>query len=192
MIPVGNLFFYEAVGAFVFQEEDGVGISDGALDHGLGVTRERRSDYLEAWCIAEPGLDALGVVEGASWHDAVWRPDGDGAIPVAVRAVVELGRLVDDLVERRRDEVSELYLGNRAHPVNRQAYGRTHDQALSERRVHHPRSTEFLLQPLRNPENTAGPAYVLAEHHYRLVRAHLLGEPLVDGLEQILGSHRNP
>src|ERR687889_2614560 len=136
MIVVGNLLFYEAVGTFVFEEKYGVGISNGALDHGLGIGRERWRDYLEARCIAEPGLDALGVVEGASRHDAVWRPDGYGTIPVAVRAVMELGRLVDDLVERRRDEVSELYLGNRAHPVNREAYGRAHDQALSQRRVH--------------------------------------------------------
>src|SRR5918996_1739755 len=161
VIFVGNLLFYEAVGTFVFEEEDGVGISNGALDHGLGVGGERRRQPLEGWGIAEPGFDALGVVEGAAGHDTVGRPDGDGAIPVAVRAVVELGRLVDDLVERRRDEVRELYLGNRAHPVNREAYGRAHDQALSQRRVHHPRSTEFLLQPLRDPENTAGPAYVL-------------------------------
>src|SRR5215204_6357903 len=176
MIFVGNLLFYEAVGTFVFEEQDGVGISDGALDHGLGVGRKRWRDYLEARCIAEPGLDALGVVEGASRHDAVWRPDGDGAIPIAVRAVVELGCFVDDLVECRRDKVSELYLGHGAHTVHREAYGRAHDQALSQRRVHYPLSTELLLQPLRNPENTTGPAYVLAEHHYRLVRAHLLGE----------------
>src|ERR671913_997046 len=191
VIFVGNLLFYEAVGTFVFEEEDRVRVADGALYHGLGVGGERGRDHLEAWCIAEPGFDALGVVEGTAGHDTVGSPDGYGAIPVPVRAVVELGRLVDDLVERRRDEVSELYLGNRAHPVNREAYGRAHDQALSQRRVHHPRSTEFLLQPLRDPENTAGPAYVLAEHHYRLVRAHLLGEPLVDGLEQILRGHRN-
>src|SRR5215208_3449563 len=190
VIFVGNLLFYETVGAFVLEEKHGVGISNGALDHGLRITRECWRHYFEARYIADPGLDALGVVEGAAWHDAVGRPDGYGAIPVAVRAVVELGRLVDDLVERRRDKVSELYLGHGAHPVHREAYGRAHDQALSQRRVHHPLSTEFLLQPLRNPENTAGPAYVLAKHHYRLVRAHLLGEPLVDSLEQILRRHR--
>src|SRR5215210_2964391 len=143
MIFVGNLLLYEAVGTFVFEEEDGIGISDGAFDHGLGVGRERRRDYLEARRIAEPGFDALGVVEGAAWHDTVGSPDGYGAIPVAVRAVVELGRFVDDLVERRRNEVCELYLGHGTHPVDRQAYGRTYDQALSQRRVHHPRSTEF-------------------------------------------------
>src|SRR5215218_8531070 len=192
MILVGNLLFHEAVGTFVFEEKYGVGISNGALDHGLGVGRKRGRDHLEAWCIAEPGFDALGMVEGASWHDTVGSPNGYWAIPVAVRAVVELGCFVDDLVERRRDEVSELYLGHGAHPIHREAYGRAHDQALSQRRVHHPRSTELLLQPLRNPENTTGPAYVLAEHHYRLVRAHLFGEPLVDGLEQILRRHRYP
>src|ERR671921_222317 len=76
VIFVGNLLFYEAVGTFVFEEEDGVGISNGALDHGLGVGGERRRDHLEAWCIAEPGFDALGVVEGAAGHDTVGSPDG--------------------------------------------------------------------------------------------------------------------
>src|SRR5215204_2057677 len=185
VVFVGDLLLYEAVGTFVFEEEDGVGIADGALDHGLGVGGERRRDHLEARCIAEPGLDALGVVERAAWHDAVRRPDSYGTVPIAVRTVVEFGRLVDDLVERRRDEVRELYLGHGTHPVHRKAYGRAHDQALRQRRVHHPRGTELLLQPLCNPENTAGPAHILAEHHYRLVRAHLLGEPLMNGLQQI-------
>src|SRR5215204_893430 len=76
VIFVGNLLFYEAVGTFVFEEEDRVGISNGALDHGLGVGGERRRDHLEAWCIAEPGFDALGVVEGAAGHDTVGSPDG--------------------------------------------------------------------------------------------------------------------
>src|SRR5215211_1720369 len=189
IIFVGDFIFYEAVCAFVFEEEDGVGIADGALDHGLGVGGERRRDHLEARCIAEPGLDALGVVEGTAGHDAVRRPDGYGTVPVAVRTVVELGRLVDDLVERGRDEVRELYLGHGTHPVHRKTYGRAHDQALRQRGVHHPRGPELLLQSLRHPENTAGPAHILSEHHYRLIRAHLLGEPLMDGLEHILGSH---
>src|SRR5215216_6047251 len=195
-LPEGDLvvvFWYvlldQAVGAFVFEEEDGVGVADGALDHGLGVAGIGRCGHLEAWCIAEPGLDALGVIEGAARHDAVRRADGDRAVPVAVRAVVKLGCFVDDLVECRRDEVGELYLGHGAHPVHREAYGRANDQALRQRRVHHPCGPELLLQPLRYPENTTGPANILAEHHYRLVRAHLLGEPLVDGLEQILRRH---
>src|SRR5918994_2073894 len=71
----GNLLFYEAVGTFVFEEEDRVRVADGALYHGLGVGGERGRDHLEAWCIAEPGFDALGVIEGAARHDTVGSPD---------------------------------------------------------------------------------------------------------------------
>ena len=78
IVVVGYLFLDEAVGAFVFEEEDGVGVADGALDHGLGVGGEGGRDDLEARRVAEPGLDALRVVEGAAGHDAVGGADGYG------------------------------------------------------------------------------------------------------------------
>jgi len=53
-------------------------------------------------------------------------------------------------------------LRDRPHPGHREAYCRAHDQALRERRVEDPRRPELFLQTLRHPEDTAGPADVLA------------------------------
>src|SRR3712207_9213774 len=64
------------------------------------------------------------------------------------------------------------------------------DQALGERHVQDPRLPELLLQPLRHPEDAPGPTDVLAHHHHGLVRPHLLGQAVVDGLEQALRRHR--
>src|SRR5919107_1151294 len=46
MVFVRDLLLYEAVGTFVLEEEDGVWVADGALDHGLGVGGEGRRDHL--------------------------------------------------------------------------------------------------------------------------------------------------
>src|SRR3712207_7663838 len=54
-----------------------------------------------------------------SGHDAVGGPDGYGHPPRAVRAVVEAGGLVHDLIEGRRDEGGELYFRHGAHAINR-------------------------------------------------------------------------
>jgi hypothetical protein len=110
-----------------------------------GVGGVGRADDLEAGGVAEVRLDALGVVEGAAGDDAVGGPDRYGHVPGAVGAVVEAGGLVDDLVEGRRDEVGELYLGYRAHPVDGEPDGGAGDQALRQRRVQHPRGPELLL-----------------------------------------------
>src|SRR5215211_8927878 len=189
VVVVGYVLFYEAVRSLVLEEEDGVGVADGALQQSLGVGGEGRGDDLQARGVAEVRLDALGVVEGAAGHDAVGSPDGYGYVPRAVRAVVEAGGFAGDLVERRRDEVGELDLGYGAHPVHGEAYRGAYDQAFGQRRIHHPGRTELLLEALRDPEHPAGPAHVLAHDHHGLVGAHLLGQPLVDGLQQVLLGH---
>ena len=145
VVVFGDLFFGEPVGLFVLEKEDRVWVSDSALEHPLGIGREARGDDFEAGRVAEPGLDALGVVERATGHDAVGDADGYGDVPVTVGAVVEPGGLVDDLVEGRRDEVGELDLRHRTHPVHGETDGSAHDQAFGQRRVHYPNRPELIL-----------------------------------------------
>src|SRR5215212_5163017 len=132
----GDVLFYEAVGLLVLEEEDGVRIADRALQHPLSVRRKSRGDDFETGSVTEARFDALGVVEGPTGDRAVGSPDRHGTVPGAVGAVVEAGGLVDYLVEGRVDEVGELYLGNRTHPVYGEAYRGADYKALRQRRVH--------------------------------------------------------
>ena len=82
VVVVGNFLLDEACTVRLLFEGRGTGLedADGALDHGLGVGRSNW-EWAQPWARAllqEPGLDALRVVEGAAWYDAVRGADGDG------------------------------------------------------------------------------------------------------------------
>ena len=118
------------------------------------------------------GLDALRVVQGAV-HAATPRgADHEGHAEVAVGAVVDLGRLAHDLVERGVDEVGELDLGDRAQVGQCQPDGDADDRRLGERCVDHPPVAELGVQPVGGAEHAAARAHVLAEHEHSLVGRH--------------------
>ena len=98
-------------------------------------------------------------------------------------APVQLGGVVDQRVEAARQEVGELHLDDRAHPVDRRADRAADDRRLGERRVHAAQVAEGLGQAARDAEGAAVPAaHVLAEHEDALVGRHRLAERLAHRL----------
>ena len=90
---------------------------------------------------------------------------------LAARHEVGLRGLVDELVERERDEVDEHDLDHRPHAGLRGADGDTAHGRLADRRVAHALGAELLRQADRR---LVGPALgdVLADHDDALVVAH--------------------
>ena len=123
VVFLGHVAANEAIGTLVFQEDGGVVITDGALEQALGIVWRCGGDYLEAGCVAEEGLGALGVVEPAADATALRGAQDERNVELSGGAVPYAGRLADNLVDRGPNEVGELDFGDGAHSVHRSAEG---------------------------------------------------------------------
>ena len=123
----------------------------------------RRAHDLEARHVDEQRLGRLRVVGPAADAAADGRADDQLRRVLAARAVAVLGELADDLVVRGEDEVGELDLGDGHEAVERHADGGADDAALGERRVDDAVVAELVAEPLRDAEDAADLADVLAQ-----------------------------
>ena len=134
---------------------------------------------------AEPG-----AVHGADHHR------GHG---LAAEHVLELGGLVEDLVEADPHEVDEHQFGHRPQPGRGGTHGGADEAALGDRRVQHAVAAEPGHQSLGDAQRAAPgivlagrtePAgHVLAHDDDAVVALHLLAEGLVDRLTVALLGH---
>jgi hypothetical protein len=92
-------------------------------------------------------------------------------------------RLVDELIERERDEVDEHDLDHGAQTRLRGTDRNSADRTLADRRVAHPLGPELLGQPSRCGVGAAL-GDILAEHNHTLVDAHRVRQRLVDRLDE--------
>ena len=145
------------------------------------------------------GIEALAVLRGGAEAGAVHGADHHRGHRLAAEHVLELGGLVEDLVEADPHEVDEHQLGDRAQPGGRGTDGGTDEAALGDRRVQHAVAAELGHQPLGDAERAApgvvlaGRAQaagdVLAHDDDAVVALHLLAERLVDRLTVALLGH---
>ena len=96
---------------------------------------------------------------------------------------VRLRRLVDELIERERDEVDEHDLDDGSKPALGGADRDTADGALADRRVEHPVASE-LLGEAGGGQVGAALGDVLAEHDHPIVLTHRLRERPRDRLDE--------
>ena len=176
VVAVGHLLGDEPVHLLVLEHEDRVGIAHRGLEQAVGVGGRARNDHLDAGHVGVERLDRLGVVEPAVDAAAERRADHHRHRPVAVGPVPGAGRLADDLVERRVDEVGELDLGDRQEAVQRGADGDADDARLGERRVQDARLAEPGMQPVGGTEDATLAPDVLAHDEHALVPLHLFGD----------------
>ena len=156
----------------------------------LGVVGRGRDHHLEPRDVGEEGLHRLAVVQRAVDAGAVRRPDRDRAAVGAVAAVADPGRLLDDLVHGREDEVGELDLGDRQQAVGGRADGDAGDHRFGERRVDHAVVAELGPQAVGGEEDAALAADVLAQDDDPAVAAHLVAEALADRLDEGPDGHQ--
>src|ERR1700683_5320936 len=109
----------------------------------------------------------------------------------AVRALVELRHLADDLVEGRVHEAIELDLAHRAIAANGKAHRSAHNGRLGKGRVDDAVFAEVLLQSVGDAKHAAELADVLAHDEDLLVLLHRATQALVQGLRHGHGGRRH-
>ena len=173
----------------VLDEDDGVGIGDRAREQSRGVARPARHHDLQARHVGEPALEALRVLRAAAVARPALRAQHERHRQLPAGHEVRLGRAVDELVERERDEVDEHDLQHGPQARLRGADRHARDGRLADRRVDHARRAELLDQA---GGGRVGPALgdVLAEHEDAAVGSHGGGERTGDRLDVGRLSHR--
>src|SRR6185437_9069591 len=157
-----NFFFNRSIQLLVLEEHDRVVVADGRLEQTLGVIRGRRSHNHQSGAMDEPAGVALRVIKAAAYAAAITDANRDGASLSACAAIAQLGSLLGDRIDARRDEIDKLDLGHRPHSRQCSADGGTNDHAFSEGRVDDPRIAKFFEQAFGSFESAAHSADVLA------------------------------
>src|SRR5690554_5116963 len=100
------------------------------------------------------GFWRLRVIKRTGNAPAIGGTNGQPAdIEQVSGAVTELGTLVDDLVESRKNIISELDLGHGHRALGRQAIGKADDALLHQGRVETALASVLLLQMAGSTEN---------------------------------------
>jgi hypothetical protein len=171
----------------VFEVEDRVFITDCRLDQSLGVVRRRWLDDLDPRCVKKIALDVLRVKRSTVCVAAARAANHDGH--TGAPTITALGRNVGDLVERTRDKIDELHLGDGPHTDIGGADGRTNDRGFGNRCIDHALRSEMIEHPFCQLECTAIDAHVFAEDKDVFISFHLLPDTLPDCLDVCGLSH---
>ncbi len=173
-----------AVHLLVLEEQDRVVVPDRGPEETGGVVRGRGHHDLQTRDVGEERLDRLGVIQGPVDAAAIRSADRHRDAIAVVAPVAHPGRLGDDLVEGREDEVGELDLTDRPEAVDRRPDRGPDDHRLRQRRVDDPVRPELRPQPVGREEDAALLADVLAQDDDRFVPPHLLGQRVADRLDE--------
>ena len=153
----------------VLEKDHRVVVADGGCHQALGIGRRRRHHDFQAGNVNRPGMQALRMLRSEIAADADGRAHDQRHAELAGRHVIDLGRLIDQLVHDQRDEIAEHHLEHRPLPghggANRDAEG----AGFRDRRIDHALAAELREQPFGLLEHAAGGADVLAHHDDRVI-----------------------
>ena len=130
----------------------------------------------------EHRLQAVGVCRPELVASALGHADHQRHGDLAAEHVADVGRAVDDLVEREQREVDRHQLNHWPQPAHRGAHGDPDDRVLRDRRIAHAPLAELLQQTGRDLEGPAEHTDVLAHQHHALVAPQLLAQRRVQRL----------
>ena len=139
----------------VLDEDDRVRVGDRGREQAGGIGRGARHHHLQPGHVRQPGLEALRVLRAAALARAALRPQHERHRQLAAGHEVRLRRLVDELVERERDEVDEHDLDDGPQARLRGADRDPADRGLADRRVADALGAELLGEPA--PSRPTGP-----------------------------------
>ena len=166
----------------VLDEEHGVRLADGGLEQPARVARGGGHDHDQARHVAEPRLEALGMLGRVALARAALRADHQRHLDLAAEHVAHLGDLVDDLVHADAGEVDEHDLGHGHEAGERGAEGGADDRGLGDRGVDQALPAELVEEALRDGHGAAELPDVLADHEHPFVPAELLAQREADRL----------
>ncbi len=153
----------------MLDEDDGVLVADRRLQQALGVGGRGGHGDEQAGDVQEQRLQAVRVRRPQLVAGALGHAHDERHADLAAEHVVDVGRVVDDLVEREQREVDRHQLDHRPQPGHRGADAHADDRVLGDRRVAHAPLAELLQQPGGHLEGAAEHADVLAHQQHALV-----------------------
>jgi hypothetical protein len=174
--------FLEAVERAVLEDDHGIVVVDRARQQAAHVGRRRGEDDLQPRHVDEPRLELLRVLGARAPAGAALRADRQRHLQLPARHVAVLGRLVDELLHRERQEVLVHDLDDRAHALHRRPDPGADDRHLGDRRVADALWAELGQHPLRHAHRAAHLGDVLAHDEDVVVGAHGGGERVAHGL----------
>ena len=120
------------------------------LEQALGVVRRRRHHDLSPGTCAYMRLERLAVLRAELCGRAARAAEHDRQLELPARHLPDLGRVVDDLIDRDEREVQGHELDDRPQPDHRRADADAGEAALGDRRVDDALLAELLQQALRH------------------------------------------
>ena len=151
------------VQAHVLDEEHRIVVGECRPEQVIGVLRVGRHHDLDPGNVHEPGFETLGMLRAAAEPRRDRRSQEQRYLQAPAAHVVELCRLVVDLIHADADEVEELDLDDRPHTADREADTKADGARLAERSVTHHLGAEPLPEPASDTERAAVGAQILPE-----------------------------
>ena len=158
----------------------------------LGVGGIRRHHHLEPRHVREHRLERLRVLRRDLHGRAARAAEHDRHRELPGRHLVDLRRVVDDLIDRDEREVEGHELDDRTQPDHGRADADAGEAHLRDRRVDHAPLREVLQQALRHLVRALVVPDLLAHEEDVVVAIHLLAHRLVERLAHADDRHVSP
>ena len=176
----------DPVKVMALEADDRVGIADRGQEKPLSICRGCRNYNFKPWKMNESAMVATRMAGTASRAGAelVAHDQGDRDAPAGL--VIIARRMGRDLVHTEWEEITELDLDHRPHPVDRRANGKSHHARLGDWRVAHPTIAEFLQETSGHSICPAEQGHILAYYKDARIPRHLVAQRLS---ERLLKTH---
>ncbi len=165
----------------MFQKDNRVRISNGSFEQSFGIRRIARNYDFQSGTMGQKGLYALRVIRSALDVASIRHADDYGAVPFAVRPIINIGQFIEQLIHSRPHVICKLNFRNR---LKLSDYGHTKRQSdngrFRKRCVKASLRTEFSCQVAGNAEDPSlSMSDVLSKNNDMGIALHLLFQSMV-------------
>ena len=135
------------------------------------------------------GFHILGMVQPAADAAAIRDADRYRGGKLAVGAIVGPGRLANQLVHRRPQEIGELHFRDGAQAAKGGSQGDAHYRGFGQGHINNPAGPELLDKAPGRQKDAAAPTHILPHHKDGFVPLHLLPHRFPDGFNYAFDGH---
>src|SRR5216683_1686009 len=164
----------------MLEENRGVVLTDTRLQQPLRISRCGRNHDAQSGAMQEIGFEALAMLCTELMARALRCAYDHRHLGMAAEHVMNLGGVVDNLIDREQAEIDRHQLDNRLEPAHRGADSGADDREFRNRRVTHALFAVDGKQPVGDLECTAEVTDLLAHDEYTLIAVEFLAQGLVE------------
>src|SRR6266436_2760912 len=164
----------------MLEENHGVVLTDTRLQQPLRISRCGRNHNAQSGAMQKISFEALAMLCTELMARALRCAYNHRHLGVATEHVMNLGGVVDDLIDREQTKVDRHQLDDRLEPAHRGADSRADYREFRNRRVTHALFAVDGEQPVGDLECAAEVADLLAHDEYTLIAVEFLAQGLVE------------